>query len=118
MAWTSLFTACFIGSAGVVEQVPWLPSTIESWVYLFLLALIVQSLGWWAIAGVLPRVQVSQGSLIILLQPVLATVWGVILFSEYLSPVQIIGAVITLSAVYYGSTLGKSFKRSPKRAAP
>ena len=108
MAWTSLFTTLFMGSAGAVEQVPWLPTSIESWVYLFLLALIVQSLGWWAIAGALPKVQASQGSLIILLQPVLATVWGVVLFGEYLSLVQIAGAVITLSAVYYGSTLYKS----------
>ena len=37
------------------------------------------------------------------LQPVLATVWSAILFGETLAPLQILGALVTLAAIYAGS---------------
>jgi drug/metabolite transporter (DMT)-like permease len=67
----------------------------------------VQALGWWAIFSSLSQIQASRAGLILLLQPTLATVWGWIAFSERLSIEQLIGATITIAAIYYGSTYRK-----------
>ncbi|MFH1372482.1 MAG: DMT family transporter [bacterium] len=103
MAFTSLFSALFLGLAGLLEKASLAPPDWLSVLWLVILALVAQAWGWRAIAGALPRIEASRAGLVLLLQPVLATVWGVILFHEYLTSVQIIGAVITLTAIYAGS---------------
>ena len=104
VAWTSLFSAIFLGIASIFESGRFLPPTLYAWFILFLLALIVQALGWWAIYSSLSYIEASRAGLILLLQPTLATDWGVIIFAEYLSISQVAGAVVTLGAIYYGST--------------
>jgi len=103
MAWTSLFTACFLGLTALMESEPIIPPDMRSIAILLGLALVAQSLGWWVIASSLPKATSSRSSLMLLLQPVLATVWGVVFFGEYLTLIQIIGASITLTAIYFGS---------------
>ncbi|MCK4301251.1 MAG: DMT family transporter [candidate division Zixibacteria bacterium] len=103
MAWTSLFTALFLGLAATAERTSIMPPDLYSWSVLSALALVVQVLGWWAIANSLPRLVVSRSSLSLLLQPLLATVWGVLFFGEYLTVIQIAGGVVTLGAIYVGS---------------
>jgi drug/metabolite transporter (DMT)-like permease len=103
MAWTSLFTALCLGVAGVIEGEAMLPPSLYAVFVLFSLALVAQTLGWWAIASSLPHIAGSRSGLILLLQPVLATLWGVVFFGEYLTWVQMFGAVITLTAIYFGS---------------
>jgi drug/metabolite transporter (DMT)-like permease len=41
--------------------------------------------------------------LALLLQPTMATVWGFMFFSEILGPLQLLGAAVTLTAIYFGS---------------
>jgi len=103
IAWTSLFSALFLGAAGVVEGEPMLPPGLAALGILFILALVAQALGWWAIVTALPKLKAARGGLVVLLQPVLATVWGVLFFSEHLTLLQVVGAALTLGAVYYGS---------------
>ncbi len=103
MAWTSLFSALFLGGSAVIEGDVLLPPDWYAAFILFSLALVSQALGWWAIAMSLSKIEASRSSLILLLQPVLATVWGVLFFSEHLSWMQLTGAVITLGAIYVGS---------------
>jgi drug/metabolite transporter (DMT)-like permease len=103
MAWTSMFSALFLGVAALLEPSPALPPDLTSWAILFLLALVAQALGWWAISNSLRKIPASRAGLILLLQPTLATVWGIIFFAEYLHYLQVIGAIITLTAIYVGS---------------
>jgi drug/metabolite transporter (DMT)-like permease len=103
MAWTSLFSALFLGVAGLLEKGQFMPPDLISVFILLALALVAQALGWWAIASSLPKIAASRSGLALLLQPVLATVWGVLFFHEYLTPVQIGGALVTLVAIYAGS---------------
>ncbi|MBU8933526.1 MAG: DMT family transporter [candidate division Zixibacteria bacterium] len=111
IAWTSLFSALFLGiAAGVDANETMLPPGPRSFLYVAGLALVVQALGWWTISRSLPRVAASRGGLALLLQPVLATVWGYMFFGERLGLLQIVGAVVTLTAIYIGSV-------SQKRAA-
>ena len=103
MAWFSLFSAVFLGIVGIAENDPFIPSRWQAVASVVGLGLIVQVLGWWTITSVLSRLNTSQAGLILLLQPTLATVWGVLFFAELLTPTQIVGAVITLAAMYIGS---------------
>jgi len=104
IAWISLFTGLSLGAAALVEGDAGPPSGAKTWALLFLLGLIAQSAGWLMIARSLPKVPGAIGGLVLLLQPVLATVWGVALFGESLTLVQTIGAGVTLLAIYIGST--------------
>jgi drug/metabolite transporter (DMT)-like permease len=103
MAWASIFSAFFLGVATLLESSPAMPPDLGSWAILFLLALVAQALGWWAISNSLKKIPASRAGLILLLQPTLATVWGIIFFAEYLHYLQVIGAIITLTAIYIGS---------------
>lgn len=103
MAWTSLFTAVFLALVVLIEGGEWLPPDVSSLGLLVLLALVAQALGWWAISSSLSTIPASRSGLILLLQPVLATLWGVLFFAEYLTTVQLVGAAVTLGAIYVGS---------------
>lgn len=104
LAWFSVYAAVFLGGAIAVERQPVAPPSAAAWALLLLLALIAQSLGWWAISKSVVRMRGSVAGLILLLQPVLATVWSVLLFGEKLRPLQVLGALVTLGAIYVGST--------------
>lgn len=103
MAYTSFFCALFLGVSTVVEEDPALPPDMYSWLVLIGLALVAQALGWWMISRSLPHVDASKSGMVLLLQPTLATVWGALFFAERLSLLQIIGAMVTLAAIYFGS---------------
>jgi len=66
----------------------------------------VQATAWWAITRSLPKIKVSRAGLILLLQPTLAVIWGVVLLSEKLTLLQTAGAAVTLTAMYFGGLRG------------
>ena len=103
MAWTSLFTAFFLFLASLIEGSELALPNLYSLSVLVALAMVVQVLGWRAITSSLPKLTSSKSALTLVLQPVLATVWGVIFFDEYLTVIQLTGAVITIGAIYLGS---------------
>jgi len=63
-----------------------------------------QVLGWVLIAKGVPHVPTSQIGLILLTQPALAFIWDMIFFSRPTSPIELLGAVIAIVAIYLGST--------------
>jgi len=103
MAWVSLFTALFLGSATFIEDRGLFPPDYYSLIILILLGLVPQTIGWWSISSGLAQVKASQAGLILLLQPVLATAWGIMFFEESLTLIQTMGAILTLLAIYLGS---------------
>jgi drug/metabolite transporter (DMT)-like permease len=107
VAWSSLFSAIFLGVLGWMEGSEFVPRTPTAYLSLAGLSFLVQAVGWLAISGALPRVVTAQAGLILLLQPILATVWGILFYDEYLKPLQIVGAAITLVAMYFGITQRK-----------
>ena len=102
MAWTSIFSALFLGVSAAIESAPAIPPDTPSWLYLVTLGLVAQALGWWAITTSLAKTVASRAGLVLLLQPTLAMVWGVVMFHEQFTFTQAIGAVITLTAIYFG----------------
>lgn len=103
LAWSSAVTAVLLSVASSVEGERFVPSDTQTLGLLFGIGLVPQVLGWIAITGGLQRVPAARGGLVLLVQPILATVWGVLIFDETLFAVQVLGAVLTLAAVYGGS---------------
>lgn len=84
---------------GDIDLLPSLP--MHAW--LLLLALSAQVAGQVMIATALPRLPAATTSLILLIQPVLATVIAMIVLSESPSPTQLVGVALILGGVLLGS---------------
>ena len=69
-----------------------------------------QVLGWMLISKGLPGVRASLAGLLLLMQPTLAFVWDMVFFDMELTVSKGIGTVMTLVAIYLGST-GRSEER-------
>jgi drug/metabolite transporter (DMT)-like permease len=67
--------------------------------WLVALALVSQVLGWLCLGTVLPRLPAVETSVLLLIQPVFAIIWGVAIFAERLSPLQWAGSAIVLAGV-------------------
>ena len=59
-----------------------------------LLALVTQVVGWLLIATALPRLPAIETSVMLLGQPVLTVLWGVLIFAERLSPFSGAGRLV------------------------
>lgn len=103
MGWTSMFTAVFMGLSSWIERTPTLPPDMYSLGILLILGLVAQALGWWSIFSSFSQIPASRAGLILLLQPTLATIWGILFFAEQYTPWQFLGAVVTLAAIYFGT---------------
>lgn len=67
--------------------------------WLLALALGAQTAGWLLIGHALPRLPAVETATIILLQPALTMVWGVLIFGERPSALQVVGAAAVLAGV-------------------
>ncbi len=70
-----------------------------SHLWLVALALGSQVLGWLLISRALPRMAALDSSVMLLLQPLAAVLWGFLVFAEAVSPVQWAGVVLVLAGV-------------------
>jgi drug/metabolite transporter (DMT)-like permease len=76
-----------------------LEPSLRAHAWLVLLALVSQVAGWMLIATALPRLPAIETSVVLLVQPVFAMVWGLIFFDERLSLVQWLGSGLVLAGV-------------------
>jgi len=67
--------------------------------WLALMALVSQVVGWLLISRALTRLPVVETSLLLMVQPVFAILWGLAFFGERLSVLQWLGAAIVLVSV-------------------
>ncbi len=96
---SSVFLAGEIVRAGDTFRIP----DLQSLVALACLGLFSQSVGWILIASALPKIRASLSGLILLLQPALAFIWDVLLFSRPTTWINWIGVGIVLVAIYMGT---------------
>jgi drug/metabolite transporter (DMT)-like permease len=71
----------------------------QAHLWLLALAIVSQVVGWLFIATALPRLPAVETSVLLLVQPVFAIVWGVMFFAERLSSLQWVGSAIVLAGV-------------------
>lgn len=64
-----------------------------------LTALVCQTAGWYLINTSITRIPAHKGSLLLMLQPVLATVWGVLFFKEPFAAAQGGGLLLSLAGI-------------------
>jgi len=102
MTLVSFTTAFFLGIEAVYSSDAFVIPDIQSWMALVLLGLTTQGIGWILISNALPRIRASLAGLILLLQPSLAFVWDVLLFQRQTSPVNWIGVIMAITAIYLG----------------
>jgi len=102
MTLVSFTTAFFLGIEAVCSGDSFTIPDIQSWTALVLLGLTTQGIGWILIANALPRIRTSFAGLILLLQPSLAFIWDVLIFQRETSPVNWIGVIMTITAIYLG----------------
>ncbi len=100
---------CLVGSvfaAGAVELEGESFRIPDAWTWGVLIAygLIPQVAGWVLISRALPNLEASRAGLVLLLQPALAFVWDLLLFRRPTTAVELLGATLTLCAIYLGAT--------------
>jgi drug/metabolite transporter (DMT)-like permease len=99
----SLVAAGFLfAGAGLGGEPVALPDPRSAWM-LVAYALVAQVVGWLLISGSLPHVPASRVGLILLLQPILAFIWDVLIFSRAFGPREITGAALAIIAIGLGS---------------
>jgi drug/metabolite transporter (DMT)-like permease len=96
---------------GDFEAMPTLP--MHGW--LIALALTAQVAGQVLIAVALPRLPAVATSIILLIQPVLATVFGMLILAEAPSSPQLVGVALVIGGVLLGSL--RSGQSGPPRGA-
>ena len=82
--------------------------------WLFVLAIVSQVVGWLLISTALPRLPTLETSVLLLTQPVFAIIWGLLIFDERQSSVQWIGSAIVLAGVAF---LAMQQRPAPRPAA-
>ncbi|WP_372492428.1 DMT family transporter [Actinomadura litoris] len=91
------------GAASAALGIPWQGVDLApGWAalgWLAALAMTGQVCGWMLIGAALPRVRAETGGTLLLLQPVLAVVFGAVVLAERPSPAQIAGCVLVVAAV-------------------
>lgn len=84
---------------GLFEGIPFVGFSALSWMYLFLLGLIPQVVGWLLINRALQNISATTGSVLMLLQAVFTAVVAYPLLNEVLTLVEIFGVLIVLIGI-------------------
>ncbi|MEA2101475.1 MAG: DMT family transporter [Thermodesulfobacteriota bacterium] len=106
----SFSTCAFLCASAVIKGESFIIPDLTTLGALGAYGFFTQVLGWLLISRAMPRIPVSLAGLLLLLQPCLAFIWDIIFFARP-SPIQdIIGACITLFAIYLGAT-SRQFRR-------
>jgi drug/metabolite transporter (DMT)-like permease len=100
----SLCTSLIMGFEGWLQREGFGIPDLQSWGALVGYGLVGQALGWVLISRAILKMEASRVGLILLLQPTLAFLWDILFFGRPTTPVVMFGALITLLAIYLGTT--------------
>jgi drug/metabolite transporter (DMT)-like permease len=89
----------FLLLLGFLEGVPPVVPHGANLAWLLVLGMIIHVGGWLAIQGGMAALPAARGSIILLLQPTLACLWGVLFFDEPLWGMRLVGVALTLLAI-------------------
>ena len=99
--YTTLFT-CFFGLIfALIESRVFLPSSLTQFYNLLAMAILCQAGGQFLITFSLPKIKASFGSVGLLMQPIIATIFGALVFYEYLNFIQLSFVIIALIGIYF-----------------
>lgn len=96
--WVAVTTLVFLMVPFYLETEEMVPDMIGlSW--LFLHGLISSVLGWWLIVKALSHLPVAQTATLLLVQPLLTSLWGHLFLGQYLQLVQLVGIGVALLGI-------------------
>jgi drug/metabolite transporter (DMT)-like permease len=96
--WVSTATAVFLAVPLILEHQLLLPD-VPTLGWLLLHSFISSVLGWWLILKALQHLPVAQTATILLLQPILTSVWGDLFLGQHLDGIQIVGIGVALVGI-------------------
>ncbi|MDB4043758.1 DMT family transporter [Gammaproteobacteria bacterium] len=99
--YTTLFTTIFSLTFALFESRVFLPSSRIQFYNLLTMAILCQVGGQFFITYSLPKISASFGSIGLLMQPIIATIFGAIVFYEYLNFIQLSFVVLALAGIYF-----------------
>jgi drug/metabolite transporter (DMT)-like permease len=100
---STLATAVAIGLIALLQGESFAIPDTQSLLILIVYGLCGQVLGWLLITRSVSAIPASRVGLILLLQPTLAFVWDVLFFKRPTTELEVVGAVIALTAIYLGT---------------
>lgn len=100
--WVSLFSALLLFVVVLGEDGDIVPRP-RALAWLLLHAVLSSVVGWWFIISSLPRVPLAVASTLLLLQPVLTTIWGDLVLGQRLTIVQWAGVLLALAGIRLAS---------------
>ena len=99
----TLFTAVFLFPIGLLESESFFPSSQKGWIILLAYAVISQALAQGLITFGISKLSAHLSSLILLVQPVAAAIYGWLLLSESINLWQGLGGAVVLFGIYQAS---------------
>ena len=96
----TIFTSIFLIPISFFETRDLIPSSAEEWGILFTYALVCQTIAQGMITYGISKISAHLSSLVLLIQPLAAALYGWLLLSESILPIQAIGGLIVLVAIY------------------
>jgi drug/metabolite transporter (DMT)-like permease len=99
--YTTLFTCLFSLIPALIESKIFLPGSMHEVYNLLAMAILCQAGGQFFITFSLPKITASFGSIGLLMQPIVATIFGAIIFMEYLNFTQLSFVGLALLGIYF-----------------
>jgi len=96
----------YLGIIAYFQHESFVIPDIENGIWLLCYGMFGQAFGWLCISKGLPKINISLAGFLILLQPSLSFVWDLVIFHRPTPNIEIVGACITLFALYL-SLIGK-----------
>lgn len=97
--WVSVVSAACLGVFLFIEGKTFLLPSGEAFSWLFLHAVVSSVAGWWLIVRALNHLPVAISATMLLLQPVLTSIWGHLFIGQHLSLLQAAGVVMAVSGI-------------------
>ena len=99
--YTTLFTGIFGLIFALFESKDFLPNSSFQFYNLLAMAILCQVGGQFFITHSLPKIKASFGSIGLFMQPFVATIFGAIVFYEYLNFIQLSFVILALVGIYF-----------------
>ncbi len=100
----SLIVTAFLGVAAMIEGESLAVTRVSDAGWLLAYGLLCHAIGVMFIASSLAKVPATEVGIALLLQPTLSFIWDVVFFGRSVTLVEALGAVLTLAAIFLGST--------------
>lgn len=99
----SIAVAVLLGIVSVAEGNSLAITSFADLSWLLAYGILSHACGWLLIASSLTAVTAAEVGIALLLQPALSLSWDVLLFGRAFTPVEVIGVLLTLAAIFFGS---------------